>query len=393
MSYIFLVESFEDEDGTQIEEGTVLKLLRDGRGYAWAEYDGHEVVIPAGKWEFLQQLDGTAFEEQMVLGKGAFGRVTMATHPSTPGTQFVIKSLLADEIPENAVDTIWNEAVHIASLRGLRHVVNVVALTRGGPTLGLVMLPVANHNLDAHLQLVADNTEDTYGPHQPLIFRWIHCLARTLSNLHKVDIFHRDIKPENILVHGDYILYTDFGIAYTRSAKKEFATTNTGVTYEWMPPEAENYDEPGQTRRTGGKGDVWSLGCVFYEMLLRTTPRRLLGDGLPRRQGATTSDLEIITYHMTFNHGGGFIGPVEQMKEETKEMDESLSDEDAAYFGLTKDLLTIVTQNMLVSEDERADVEVIVQLIMAAMAGHGLQPSECCWEGILGNEDYYKGNM
>ncbi|HSE26796.1 MAG TPA: protein kinase [Gemmatimonadales bacterium] len=94
-------------------------------------------------------------------------------------------------------------------------------------------------------------------------------VARALHHAHEHGVVHRDIKPENILLAGDHARVADFGIARP-TALGEDALTQTGIaigTPAYMSPEqatgASDVD-----RRT----DVYSLGCVVYEMLAGEAP-------------------------------------------------------------------------------------------------------------------------
>jgi serine/threonine-protein kinase len=114
-------------------------------------------------------------------------------------------------------------------------------------------------------------------------------LAAALDYAHAHGLIHRDIKPENILLHEGEAMVADFGIALAASAAPGARLTATGLvlgTPEYMSPEQAT-GEPALDARS----DVYSLGCVLYELLTGEPPHtgaspqsviaRLLTDPVP----------------------------------------------------------------------------------------------------------------
>lgn len=98
------------------------------------------------------------------------------------------------------------------------------------------------------------------------------CLA--LKHLHDRKIIHRDIKPENIFLTGTNVVKLgDFGVATVLSHTLACAETLTGTPYYTSP-------EICLGNRYNSKTDVWSLGCVLYELVTFTHPF----DGRSQRQ-------------------------------------------------------------------------------------------------------------
>jgi len=95
--------------------------------------------------------------------------------------------------------------------------------------------------------------------------------ADALSYAHRQGVIHRDIKPENILLSGGHAVIADFGIARAIDLAGVQALTRTGMggpgTPAYMSPEQLLGD-----RQLDGRSDIYSLGCVLYEMLVGKPP-------------------------------------------------------------------------------------------------------------------------
>ena len=96
-----------------------------------------------------------------------------------------------------------------------------------------------------------------------MILPWFACLLHALDFAHHEKVKHRDIKLANILLKGSHIYLSDFSLA------KDFADQDTSVavgeeakgTMKYRAPETKNNVAGGR------KADVFSLGCVYSEML------------------------------------------------------------------------------------------------------------------------------
>ena len=96
-------------------------------------------------------------------------------------------------------------------------------------------------------------------------------VADALAYAHGQGVIHRDIKPENILLSGGHAVVADFGIARAIDVGGVQQLTRTGMggpgTPAYMSPEQLMGD-----RQLDARTDIYSLGCVLYEMLTGKPP-------------------------------------------------------------------------------------------------------------------------
>ena len=95
-------------------------------------------------------------------------------------------------------------------------------------------------------------------------------VADALSYAHGRGVVHRDIKPENILLQGGHALVADFGIALAVQHAGGQRMTQTGLslgTPHYMSPEQAMGE-----RDITSRSDIFSLGCVLYELLTGEPP-------------------------------------------------------------------------------------------------------------------------
>ncbi|MBN3305525.1 NEK11 kinase, partial [Amia calva] len=91
------------------------------------------------------------------------------------------------------------------------------------------------------------------------ITEWVIQLLLGVHYMHERRILHRDLKTKNIFLKNNIVKIGDFGVSCLLMGSCDLATTFTGTPY-YMSPEVlshQGYDS---------KSDIWSLGCILYEM-------------------------------------------------------------------------------------------------------------------------------
>jgi serine/threonine protein kinase len=95
-------------------------------------------------------------------------------------------------------------------------------------------------------------------------------LTDALGYAHDRGVMHRDVKPENVLLAGERAVIADFGLARAIGAADYRKLTETGVvlgTVYYMSPE-----QLGGRHDLDQRADIYSLGCILYEMLTGEPP-------------------------------------------------------------------------------------------------------------------------
>ncbi|KAG2266775.1 hypothetical protein Bca4012_075746 [Brassica carinata] len=209
-------------------------------------------------WQTLFEID-TKYVPIKPIGRGAYGVVCSSINRET-NERVAIKKI--HNVFENRVDALRT----LRELKLLRHVrhENVIALKD-------VMLPSVRSSfkdvylvyelMDTDLHQIIKSSQSLSDDHcKYFLFQ----LLRGLKYLHSANILHRDLKPGNLLVNANCDLkICDFGLARTSQGNEQFMTEYV-VTRWYRAPElllcCDNY---------GTSIDVWSVGCIFAEILGR----------------------------------------------------------------------------------------------------------------------------
>ncbi len=208
------------------------------------------------------------------LGGGGMSRVFAATEHRL-GRRVVIKLLPPELAAGVSTERFRREILVVANLRHP----NIVPLYATGEAVGLlyyVMPFIEGDSLRQRLE------------RGPLLLRdaltYACETADALEYAHRRGVIHRDIKPDNIMIESGHAVVTDFGIA----SAVEQAGGGGSLTLAGLIVGTPHYMSPEQatSESVDCRSDVYSLGCVLYEMVA----------GKPPFSGPTA--ISVITQHV-----------------------------------------------------------------------------------------------
>ena len=192
------------------------------------------------------------------LGAGGMAEVFLATQESF-GRDVAIK-VLSPSVASNQefAARFLREAKIVAGLSH-PHIIPVYQVGKSGNNYYMSMDYLPGGDLSQWIKSGIPEDE---------ILRIVQQIADALQYAHHKGYMHRDIKPANIMFREDNsAVLTDFGIARMQNASDQLTQAGTIIgTPKYMSPEAIKGREP------DGRADIYALGIVFYEMLMKTVP-------------------------------------------------------------------------------------------------------------------------
>src|SRR6266571_2943813 len=201
------------------------------------------------------------YDVEREIGAGGMARVYLAVEQH-PHRRVAIK-VLDPEVSTRLLRERFIREVDLSSNLSHPHIVPIFSAGEAAGLFYYVMPYVEGESLRHRLlrerRLPLDDA-----------LRIARDVADALGFAHRQGIIHRDIKPENILLSGDHAIVADFGIARAISAAGSLTITQTGQAIG-----SPGYMSPEQamgSRELDPRTDVYSLGCVLFEMLAGEPP-------------------------------------------------------------------------------------------------------------------------
>ena len=213
------------------------------------------------------------YESLAIIGRGAFGEVHVCREIKT-GDIVAIKKMKKEVLTQkNQVIHIRNEQLFMSKVKS-PWIVELKASFQEDDYLYLVMefLPGGDlMNLLIKKDILTEEEARFY----------IAELILAVDSIHKLDCIHRDIKPDNILIDKNgHIKLSDFGLAkisdklYENNKAQHFNKNKLTHQKNYSCVGTAYYVAPEVLNKTGYGKDIdwWSVGVIFFEMLVGYAP-------------------------------------------------------------------------------------------------------------------------
>lgn len=199
-----------------------------------------------------------------LLGVGGMGEVYQA-FTLTDNTPVAIKFLRSDFVTETAFQSRFIREIRI--MEALQHP-NIVPILGHGLVNGVQLYYAMRLITGMALSTLAKRQPFTPASYQIVLDQ----MAAALGFGHSQNVVHRDLKPDNIFVErkpegGWHVFVGDFGLGKREGQDHTLTEAGAAVgTPHYMSPEAIMGERPDK------RSDIYSLGCLSYEMLLGRLP-------------------------------------------------------------------------------------------------------------------------
>lgn len=201
-------------------------------------------------------------EEAQLLGRGKFSVVHRTTRRSD-GRAVALKRIQVFDMGSNERNECMNEIKLLQSMDH-PHIIAYLDCVIEHNELTVVMELAAHGDLAGLIKAAAKAEQPLT---EAVVWRTFSQIADALAYMHEKRVMHRDIKPANVFVtEASHVKLGDLGVGRHFSSKTDMVHSTVGTPY-YMSPECiqgkTGYDF---------KSDLWSLGCLLYELATLRTP-------------------------------------------------------------------------------------------------------------------------
>eukprot|EP00658_Telonema_sp_P-2_P040353 TRINITY_DN28864_c0_g1_i5.p1 TRINITY_DN28864_c0_g1~~TRINITY_DN28864_c0_g1_i5.p1 ORF type:complete len:561 (+),score=99.64 TRINITY_DN28864_c0_g1_i5:62-1744(+) len=196
------------------------------------------------------------YRVEKCIGRGNYGTVYLVRSIANK-KHYVLKRINYEHMPAKDRDHV---AVEVQMLSRLNHPNIVTYKDHMEDDQNLFIIMGYCEDGDLHTKIKEASRAGIHFSEEQIL-KWFVQMVMALKYVHKERILHRDLKTQNIFLTRDskVIKLGDFGISKVLDGTLDMAKTVIGTPYYMSPELCEN-------QPYGKASDVWSLGCILYEL-------------------------------------------------------------------------------------------------------------------------------
>lgn len=197
------------------------------------------------------------------LGEGAYS-VVYKVKRQTDGKEYALKRVKLLNLNEKEKENALNEIRILASIRNPNVICYKEAFWENKSNSLCIIMEYANDG-DLYQKITYHKKKGVYVDEKE-IWNVLIQVIKGMKELHDLKIYHRDLKSANVFICKDKtVKIGDMNVS--KVAKKGLLYTQTGTPYYASP-------EVWQDKPYDSKSDIWSCGCVIYELATLKPPFR-----------------------------------------------------------------------------------------------------------------------
>lgn len=223
----------------------------------------------------LRIVNGRPYLIVQKVGQGGSSKVYKVLAPDM--AIYALKEVYVSSVPEYVVQSFENEIALLKKLQSEDRIIKLIdsEIDRQNGTISIVLelgdidlasLISKNRN---HLEQIDPNF---------LRLMW-HQMLEAVQSVHQAKVIHGDLKPANFLFVSGTLKLIDFGIAMSIAPDRDTTSMERDQslgTVNYMPPESLMARPIAGTHdkkiKQGRPADVWSLGCILYQLVYNRPP-------------------------------------------------------------------------------------------------------------------------
>lgn len=250
---------------------TQVALEAQQQSQKYMQATGHAPPPPPAQLNRHMVVNKKAYARLDMIGKGGSSRVFRVLNHANE--LYAIKRVSLDKTDAETMNGYMNEIALLKRLEGNSRIIRLIdSELKAGPggSKGHLLLVMECGEIDL-ARLLTEQMKD------PLNMVWVayywQQMLQAVHVIHEEKIVHSDLKPANFVLVKGQLKLIDFGIA------NAIANDTTNIqrdhqigTVNYMSPEAIELPDGMRRLKVGRPSDVWSLGCILYQMIYGQPP-------------------------------------------------------------------------------------------------------------------------